>query len=53
MNAVQSRRLAKEVEDTYRRAAVGGLFYFVAWLVVGGYGGAFTRAPALSWGLAE
>ena len=52
MNAVQSRRLAQEVEDTYRRAAVGGLFYFVAWLVIGGYGGAFTRAPALSWTLA-
>jgi diguanylate cyclase (GGDEF)-like protein len=51
VNAVQSRRLAQEVDDTYRRAAVGGLFYFVAWLVVGGYGGAFTRAPALSWGL--
>jgi hypothetical protein len=32
--------------------AVGGLFYFVAWLVVGGYGGAFTRAPGLSWTLA-
>ena len=52
MNAVQSRRLAQEVDDTFRRAAVGGLFYFVAWLVVGGFGGAFTRAPALSWALA-
>ena len=52
MNAVQSRRLAQEVEDTFRRAAVGGLFYLVAWLVVGGWGGAFARAPVLSWGLA-
>jgi len=52
VNAVQSRRLAQEVDDTFRRAAVGGLFYFVAWLVVGGFGGAFTRAPALSWTLA-
>jgi len=38
MNAVQSRRLAQEVDDTFRRAAVGGMFYFVAWLVVGGFG---------------
>jgi diguanylate cyclase (GGDEF)-like protein len=52
VNAVQSRRLLQEVDDTFRRAAVGGLFYFVAWLVIGGYGGAFARAPALSWGLA-
>jgi len=52
VNAVQSRRLAQEVDDTFRRAAVGGLFYFVAWLVVGGFGGAFTRAPLLSWLLA-
>jgi diguanylate cyclase (GGDEF)-like protein len=52
MNAVQSRRLAQEVDDTFRRAAVGGMFYFVAWLVVGGFGGAFSRMPALSWTLA-
>ena len=52
MNAVQSRRLAQEVEDTFRRAGVGGFFYMVAWLVVGGYGGAFTRAPLASWSLA-
>jgi diguanylate cyclase (GGDEF)-like protein len=52
MNAAQSRRLAQELDDTWRRAAVGGLFYVVAWLVVGGYGGAFMRAPALSWSLA-
>jgi diguanylate cyclase len=52
VNAVQSRRLAQEVDDTWRRAAVGGLFYLVAWLVVGGYGGAFTHYPAISWGLA-
>jgi diguanylate cyclase (GGDEF)-like protein len=52
MNAVQSRRLAQEVDDTWRRAAVGGLFYLVAWLVVGGYGGAFTSHAALSWAMA-
>ena len=52
MNAVQTRRLAQEVEDTFRRAAVGGFFYSVAWIVVGGYGGAFTRAPAASWAVA-
>jgi diguanylate cyclase (GGDEF)-like protein len=51
MNAVQSRRLAQEVADTWRRAAAGGLFYVVAWGVVGGYGGAFTRAPVISWSL--
>jgi diguanylate cyclase (GGDEF)-like protein len=52
VNAVQSRRLSQEVEDTFRRAAVGGLFYLVAWLVVGGYAGAFARAPGKSWALA-
>ncbi|MEO8159962.1 MAG: GGDEF domain-containing protein [Arenimonas sp.] len=52
MNAVQSRRLAQEVDDTRRRASVGGLFYLAGWLVVGGYGGAFGRAPVLSWSLA-
>jgi len=52
VNAVQSRRLAQEFDDPFRRAAVGGMFYFVAWLVVGGFGGAFTRLPALSWALA-
>ena len=52
MNAVQSRRLLQEVDDTFRRAAVGGMFYVVAWLVVGGFGGAFTAEPALSWALA-
>lgn len=49
MNAVQTRRLTQEVEDTYRRALIGGLFYLIAWLVVGFYGGAFTRAPLASW----
>ena len=49
MNALQSRRLAQEVDDTYRRALVGGLFYLIAWMVVGTYGGAFVRAPARSW----
>ena len=52
MNAVQSRRLAQEAEDTFRRAGVGGFFYMIAWLVVGGYGGAFARAPGPSWALA-
>src|SRR4249920_339110 len=52
MNAVQSRRLSQEVDDTWRRAAVGGLFYVVAWFVVGGFSGAFTRAPLFSWALA-
>jgi diguanylate cyclase (GGDEF)-like protein len=51
VNAVQSRRLAQEVDDTFRRAAVGGFFYMVAWLVVGGYGGAFVRYPGASWAL--
>jgi diguanylate cyclase (GGDEF)-like protein len=51
VNAVQSRRLAQEVDDTFRRAAVGGLFYFIAWLVIGGFGGAFSRWPVLSWAL--
>jgi diguanylate cyclase (GGDEF)-like protein len=51
MNAVLSRRLTQEVDDTFRRATVGGLFYLVAWFVIGGYGGAFSRAPLLAWGL--
>jgi len=49
MNAVQSRRLAQEVDDTYRLALVGGTFYLAGWLVVGIYGNAFTRAPLVSW----
>jgi diguanylate cyclase (GGDEF)-like protein len=52
VNAVQSRRLAQEVEDTFLRAGVGGFFYAVAWIVVGGYGGAFTRTPAEAWAVA-
>ena len=51
MSPVQSRRLTQEVEDTYRRALIGGVFYLAAWLVVGIYGGAFARAPAVSWTL--
>jgi len=49
MNAVQSRRLAQEVDDTYRLALVGGTFYLAGWLVVGIYGNAFSRAPLVSW----
>ena len=49
MNALQSRRLTQEVADTYQRALTGGPFYLVAWLIVGIYGGAFTRAPLASW----
>ncbi|HEV2608559.1 MAG TPA: hypothetical protein VGT79_11325, partial [Xanthomonadaceae bacterium] len=49
MNAVQSRRLAQEVDDTYRLALVGGTFYLAGWLVVGIYGQAFSRAPLVSW----
>jgi diguanylate cyclase (GGDEF)-like protein len=49
MNAIQTRRLTQEVEDTYRRALIGGLFYLAAWMVVGNYGGAFSRAPTASW----
>jgi diguanylate cyclase (GGDEF)-like protein len=46
-----TRRLLQEVEDTYRRALVGGPFYPIAWAVIGAYGGAFARLPSLSWGL--
>ena len=49
MNALQSRRLAQEVGDTYRLALVGGTFYLAGWLVVGIYGDAFSRAPFVSW----
>ena len=51
MNAVQTRRLSQEMVDTYRRALTGGPFYAAAWLLVGLYGGAFSRAPLVSWGL--
>jgi diguanylate cyclase (GGDEF)-like protein len=46
-----SRRVLQEVDDTYRRALVGGPFYPVAWAVVGAYGAAFERVPAASWSL--
>ncbi|HEY0660092.1 MAG TPA: GGDEF domain-containing protein [Lysobacter sp.] len=49
MNQVQSRRLTQEVEDTYQRALTGGMFYLLAWLIVGIYGGAFARTPLTSW----
>ena len=48
MNAVQSRRLTQEVDDTYRLSLIGGVFYLAGWLVVGAYGGAFVRAPTAS-----
>jgi diguanylate cyclase (GGDEF)-like protein len=48
---VPSGRLLQEVDDTYRRARVGGPFYPVAWAVVGAYGEAFSRFPVLAWGL--
>ena len=51
MNLVQTRRLTQEMVDTYRRALTGGPFYAIAWLLVGLYGGAFSRAPWISWGL--
>ena len=51
MNAVQRRRLTQEVDDTYQRALVGGVFYLAGWLVVGISGDAFTRAPEASWAL--
>ena len=40
--------LEREIEDTHRRTLVGGVFYLVGWLIVGGYGGAFTRDPGLA-----
>lgn len=40
--------LEREITDTHRRTLVGGVFYLVGWLIVAGYGGAFTRAPGLS-----
>ena len=46
-----SRRLLQEIDDTYRRALVGGPFYPIAWCVVGAYGAAFSRFPVLAWGL--
>lgn len=49
MSTLQARRLVQEVDDTYRRALVGGSFYLAAWLVIGFYAGAFTRSPLPSW----
>ncbi|MCY7355144.1 MAG: diguanylate cyclase [Lysobacter sp.] len=51
MNQIKTRRLTQELDDTYRRALTGGAFYAAAWLAVGIYGGAFSRAPMLSWSL--
>ena len=44
-----SLRLLQEVDDTYRRALVGGPFYPLAWLILAVYGGAFSHHRALSW----
>ena len=44
-----SLRLLQEVDDTYRRALVGGPFYPLAWTILAIYGGAFAHHPALSW----
>ena len=51
MNLIQTRRLTQEMADTYQRALTGGPFYAAAWLLVGIYGDAFSRAPLASWGL--
>lgn len=51
MNLVRTRRLTQEMADTYQRALTGGPFYAAAWLLVGIYGGTFSRAPLASWGL--
>ncbi|MGH8029096.1 MAG: GGDEF domain-containing protein [Arenimonas sp.] len=42
-------RLLQEVDDTYRRALVGGPFYATGWVILASYGGAFAHHPALSW----
>jgi diguanylate cyclase (GGDEF)-like protein len=49
MDPVQTRRLTQEVDDTYQRALIGGIFYLIAWVVIGSYGGAFQRVPLISW----
>ena len=51
MNLIQIRRLTQEMSDTYQRALTGGVFYAASWLLVGVYGGAFTRTPLISWAL--
>jgi hypothetical protein len=42
-------RLMQEMLDTHRRSLVGGAFYLAGWLLVGGYGGAFSTAPIAAW----
>ena len=51
MSLVLTRRRTQEMADTYQRALTGGPFYAAAWLLVGIYGQAFSRAPLASWGL--
>jgi diguanylate cyclase (GGDEF)-like protein len=46
-----TRRLLQEIDDTYRRALVGGPFYPLAWAILAAYGGAFAAHPTLSWGV--
>ncbi|HET9482961.1 MAG TPA: GGDEF domain-containing protein [Xanthomonadales bacterium] len=41
-------RLEREVADTHQRSLIGGVFYLVGWLLVGGYAGAFARDPAMA-----
>ncbi len=48
MNLVLTRRRTQEMADTYQRALTGGPFYAAAWLLVGIYGQAFSRAPVAS-----
>ncbi len=51
MSIVLTRRRTQEMADTYQRALTGGPFYAAAWLLVGIYGQAFTRAPIASFAL--
>ncbi len=51
MSLTLTRRRTQEMVDTYQRALTGGPFYAAAWLLVGIYGEAFSRAPLVSWGL--
>ena len=37
------------MDDTYRRALFGGVFYLAGWLLVGFYADAFARDPLSSW----
>jgi len=41
-------RLQQVSLDLHERSLLGGVFYLIAWLLVGGYGGAFGTWPLLS-----